>query len=130
MAPNRHTTKRKQQVDVTVMNNLLTLCRAILCIFVFVILLGALWSAGSMKSLEYLILTILIVCSSFGVYACRPNNQNRGSLLEKLAFYFGLFVILGGLLLNIVGIIRSPGVVFLLIILAPFIGAYTIRRPG
>lgn len=122
-------TKRKQQMGVTVMNNLLTLCRAALCVFVFVILLGALWSAGSMKPLEYIILTILAVCSSFGVYASRPNNQNRESLIEKMAFYLGLFVIFGGLLLNVVGITQSPGVIFLLILLAPFIGAYIIKRP-
>ena len=118
-----------QKVGATAMNSVLTISRAILCILILIILLGILWSAGSMKAVEYMILAILVVCTAFEIYITRPNNKVRNSISEKVVFIIGVFTILVGSILKFFGVTRSPDVMFLLFILVPFAAAHFIR-PG
>lgn len=69
-----------------------------------------------MSSMEYAILSVLVITSSFGVYVSRANNQTRAGTLEKFLFFLGMVAVVIGLALDITGVIDSPGMIVLLVV--------------
>ena len=118
---------RKKQMGAVAVNNLIGASRVFLCILVFGMLFGIVWSAGSMRFIEYFLLTVLVVSSSIGLYIRRPKNNNRNLLVEKLSFYLGLAALVGSILLNIFGFIRSPDLIFLFLLFFPYVGVYVLQ---
>lgn len=118
---------RKKQVGAVAMNNLIGISRVFLCILVFGMLLGIVWSASSMRFIEYFLLTILVTSSSIGLYIRRPKNNNRNVLVENVSFYLGLAALVGSILLNIFGYIRSPDLIFLFLLFLPYVGVYVLQ---
>ena len=117
-------------MSVVAMNNLIGASRVFLCILVFGMLFGIVWSAGSMRFIEYFLLTLLIVSSSIGVYIRRPKNNNRNVLVENVSFYLGLAALVGSILLNMLGFIRSPDLIFLFLLFLPYVGVYVLQDNG
>lgn len=117
---------RKKLMGVVVMNNILAISRAALCILVCIVLLGMLWSAGTMSPIEYSILIIISISSMYGIYISGSKKRIKRSF-KKLAFCVGLSGLIIGVITKSLGITESPGVIFLLMTMLPFMCVYILE---
>lgn len=111
-------THRKLAVVADVTSNILTASRGMLAILIPGILLGFLWSGGSLNCAEYTLWVLILLICVHDVYANGPAQLFKHDRVRDIVFTLEWVVFLGGGALNFLGAVRSPDLTMLGALLA------------
>ena len=113
---------------MNVINNIITLARGVLCFNIFTILVGIVWSVGSLYWMEYVLLLVVLFLCSYCVYIGEPQSKKINNNNEAL-FFLGcfLFFVLC-FLLSFLSVINSPGKGFFVFLSLPFLIIYIMKK--
>jgi len=120
--------RRRQAVVADVTSNILTAVRGIFALLIPAILLGFLWSGGALNGGEYTLWGLVLSICVHVVYVSGPTQLFKHDRVREIVFNFEWLVLLAGVVLKLLGVVRSPDISILAVFLALLAVMHIARR--